>query len=468
MSQNSSGRVSLPTELVVVFLSVLVGSTASAQTLSTLAGFNGINGSAPYLGSLVSDAGGNLFGTTSYGGANGDGTVFEIVKTASGYTAAPVVLASFNDSDGAHPSSGLIIDANGDLFGTTNSGGAFEDGTVFEIANTTTGYASTPTTLVNFDVDNGGFPESSLIADANGNLFGTTVGGGAFGDGTVFEIAKTATGYASTPTTLVSFDGDDGASPIAGLVADSNGDLFGTTRLDGAYGFGTAFEIVNTTSGYDPAPVTLVSFEGTEGEYPYSTLITDANGDLFGTTRSGGTLGYGTVFEIANTTSGYDSAPVTLVNFEYTNGANPYSGLIADSNGNLFGTTESGGTSGDGTIFEVANTTSGFSSTPATLINFDGANGENPYSGLIVDASGDLFGTTYSGGSSLDGTVYEVTGSGFVPPKQFAGTPGTPNCVGDSISTLAHTYGGIAHGAASMGYASVADLQSAVANYCSQ
>ena len=174
----------------------------------------------------MADAAGDLFGTTSDGGADGHGTVFEIANTATGYATTPTTLVTFDGTgNGANPLGGLITDANGDLFGTTSSGGAHGDGTVFEIANTATGYASTPITLVTFDgTGNGANPADTLIADANGDLFGTTQNGGANGDGTVFEIANTATGYATTPTTLATFDGTgNGANPYAGLLADSDG-----------------------------------------------------------------------------------------------------------------------------------------------------------------------------------------------------------------------------------------------------
>ncbi len=469
----TSSRVNLPSGMLVVFLlSFLAGSlictnTSSAQTITTLVSFNGSNGSEPGSGNLVSNANGDLFGTTYSGGAYGEGTIFEIVNTANGYAATPTILVSFDYADGAYPISGLIIDADGDLFGTTESGGAFKSGTVFEVAKNANGYASTPATIVSFDIADGSTPQASLIADANGDLFGTTSGGGAYGDGTVFEIAKTTSGYANTPVTLVTFDGYNGGVPLGRLLANSNGDLFGTTLVGGASGHGTVFEILNTASGYDPAPVTLISFGGVDGQYPYSGLITDANGDLFGTTRLGGTSGYGTVFEIANFSSGYSGMPTTLVNFDNFDGAFPRGDLIADANGNLFGTTESGwGTYGAGTVFEVAKTTNGYASAPTTEISLGnvGGVGSDPYSGLIADLNGNLFGTTFLN----NGTVYEVTGSGFVPPKQFAGSPGTPNCNGDSISTLAQTYGGIAHAAASLGYSGVPGLQSAVNSYCSQ
>ena len=158
---------------------------------------------------------GDLFGTTSNGGADG-GTVFEIANTATGYATSPTTLVTFpgNGSEGSDPLGTLITDANGDLFGTTYEGGPGGGGTVFEIANTATGYASTPITLVNFNGSNGASPNAGLIADAAGDLFGTTIGGGADGDGTVFEIANTATGYATSPITLATFDGTgNGANP---------------------------------------------------------------------------------------------------------------------------------------------------------------------------------------------------------------------------------------------------------------
>jgi hypothetical protein len=149
------------------------------------------------------------------------------------------------------------------------------------------------TTLVSFNGTNGSFPESSLIADAHGDLFGTTSQGGSPSvaglGGTVFEIVKTAQGYASTPTTLVNFDGTNGANPAAGLIADAHGDLFGTTRFGGANfllpergGLRTVFEVAKTATGYASTPTTLVSFNGTDGAAPQDGLIADAHGDLFG------------------------------------------------------------------------------------------------------------------------------------------------------------------------------------------
>jgi uncharacterized repeat protein (TIGR03803 family) len=203
-------------------------------------------------------------------------------------------LFSFDGTHGAKPNAALTPDANGDLFGTTYSGDAFNYGTVFEIQNTGTlaapVYASAPIALVSFNWTNGAYPDAGLTADANGDLFGTTLqGGGTNGDGTVFELKNTGTVaaplYASPPTTLISFDDANGHAPESGLIADANGDLFGTTVLDGAAGYGEVFEVQNTgtmaTPVYASTPTTLVSFNVTNGAYPESGLITDANGDLF-------------------------------------------------------------------------------------------------------------------------------------------------------------------------------------------
>jgi len=178
------------------------------------------------------------------------------------------------------------------------------------------------------------------------------------------------------------------------------------------------------------------------------------------------------VFEIVKTSSGYASTPTTLVSFDNINDANPVASLLTDANGNLFGTTAAGEASGYGTVFEVTKTSSGYAATPTILVSFDNANGAVPLGSLIADANGNLFGTTEEGGAFGFGTVFEVTGSGFVPggfapPKQFAGTPGNADCTGKSISTLAQTYRGIAHAAPALGYASVTALQNAVAKYCS-
>ena len=232
---------------------------------------------------LVADANGDLFGTTLTGGGNNLGSVFKIVKTGGSYSLTTLV--SFDGADGQAPNGNLFVDSSGDLFGTTIAGdGADVHGTVFEITKTTGGYETTPTTLATFSSDDhGGFnPQGSLIADFQGDLFGTTSSGGANGDGAVFEIKKIAGSYATTATTLTSFSTNVGT--IGDVVTDANGDLFGTTILDHE-----VFEIVKTPTsptGYASTPTVLASVPIDDGQLSdrSNSLLIDANGDLFGTT----------------------------------------------------------------------------------------------------------------------------------------------------------------------------------------
>ncbi len=392
---------------------------SAARALVTLATFTGSSTGATPLGGLIADAAGDLFGTTSLGGGDSDGTVFEIAKSGGVYASTPATLVTFNGSNGALPQAGLITDAAGDLLGTTAGGGADGAGTVFEITLSSGSYSNSPTTLATFaDTNNIGYrPVAGVIADTAGDLFGTVHFPSGANDGAVFEIANGTT----TVTQVVGFTGgEDGGVPKGALLLDAAGDLFGTTNIGGAGGQGTVFEIANTATGYATTATPLVSFTGgDDGANPLGGLITDANGDLFGTTSNGGHDGDGTVFEIANTATGYATTATPLATFDGTgNGANPADTLIADAAGDLFGTTQNGGADGHGTVFEIANTATGYAISPITLGTFNGTgNGANPYGGLIADPAGDLFGTTQNGGASGDGTAFEVvsTGATFAP-----------------------------------------------------
>jgi hypothetical protein len=410
-----------------------------AGTPTVLASFNGTDGQGPQ-GGAIADAAGDLFGTTLEGGAKADGTVFEITKTGSGYSSTPTVLVSFSGPNGNSPESGVIMDAAGDLFGTTYAGGANGGtngyGTVFEITKTGGTYSNTSTVLASFNSTNGKNPYDALIMDAAGDLFGTTIEGGAYGGtsgyGTVFEITKSGGSYSSTPTVLASFNGTDGQYPAGSLIMDATGDLFGTAQSGGAHSDGTVFEIVKSGSSYSGTPTVLASFSGTHAADSYGSLIMDTAGDLFGTTyyggANGGTNGYGTVFEITKTGGIYNSTPTVLASFNASNGEAPLGSLIMDSSGDLLGTTLAGGANGDGVVFEIAKTGSGYSSAPTVLASFNDTDGEDPVN-LIVDAAGDLLGTTVAGGANNDGTVFELP---FGSP--FAITPTV-----DSTTTVINT-----------------------------
>jgi uncharacterized repeat protein (TIGR03803 family) len=377
-------------------------------TLTTLESFTGgADGGGPGYGSLLMDGNGDLFGTTLWGGTGGGGTVFELVHTGSGYTFETLVSFDANNTnqiDGNTPFAGLTADSHGNLFGVTQAGGSANSGTVFELVNTGSGYNFQ--TLASFSGGTAGSgPMGTLLADANGDLFGTTQSGGALGEGTVFELVHTASGYGS-PVTLAEFNYTDGASPTGPLIADANGDLFGTTQSGGPGGDGTVFELAHSASGYG-SPITLASFDGSNGSLIYAGVTADAQGDLFGAAYMGGQSGYGVVYELVNNGSGF-SAPVILAQLDGANtGGYVIGGLTVDAQGDVFGTAETGGAGGFGTVFELVHSGSGY--TFQLLDSFTGgADGALPEAGLTVDGAGNLYGATAGGGADGAGTVFEI------------------------------------------------------------
>ena len=391
-----------------------------SKPFTPLVTFLGSNGTSPQ-GTLMIDANGNVFGTTWTGGANNCGTVFELAKTITGYAAAPTTICNFSGASGAFLDGKLFTDADGNLFGAAEGGGQFGKGTIFEIKKTPSGYGSTPITLVSFHGSDGAQPDDGFIADANGNLIGTTQQGGASDNGTVFMIAKTASGYASTPITLVSFNGANGSQPVINPIMDSKGDLFGTTWGGGANGCGVIYEIVKAASGYASTPTILANLGGAEGAYLSGSLVMDANGNLFGTTRYGGAYGDGTIFELAKTVGGYASKITTLLTFNGTNGASMAGTLVMDGTGDLFGVTTSGGAFGHGTVFELQKSAIGYASTTISLVDFSGINGSKPMGSLAFDANGNLFGTTSQGGTTGNGTVFEISSIDIARTSALAG-----------------------------------------------
>jgi uncharacterized repeat protein (TIGR03803 family) len=265
------------------------------------------------------------------------GTRFALEQLETRLTLSLSTLASFNGTNGTGPTAALIMDSSGNLYGTANGGGASNDGTVFELAHG----SGKITTLASFDGTDGADPYGALVMDKSGNLYGATFEGGASNDGPVFELPHGS----SKITTLASFDGTDGANPHAALIMDSSGNLYGTTTEGGASDDGVLFELAHGSRTI----TALASFNGTDGEWPWGGLIMDGNGDLYGTAVMGGASGEGTVFELAK-----GSGKITaLASFNGTDGANPYAGLIMDSSGNLYGTATGGGAASDGTVFEL-------------------------------------------------------------------------------------------------------------------
>ncbi len=368
------------------------GQQAHAQTFQSLYSFSGgSDGMNPY-GAVIEDSAGNVYGAVPFGGIDGVGILFKI-PSGGGFN----VCYNFGSqsADGNTPVAGPIIDAAGNLVGTTYAGGSIGLGTVYRVA---------PCTVEQVVHTFTGNPDGStayggLVADASGNLYGTTVSGG-LGYGTIFEI-NASTG---AETVLYSFKGPagDGSNPYAGLVLDAAGNLYGTTVNGGTNNDGTVFEF-NATSGVETV---LYSFTGvSDGQHPYSALVMDSSGNLYGTTSASGPRSGGTVFEINPAAPGQID---TLYAFAGgSDGAYPQAGLVMDASGNLYGTTANGGSAGDGTVFEIQH--SGSSATETVLYTFTGNDGANPFAPLYLDSSYHLFGTTQLGGASGKGTVFEIT-----------------------------------------------------------
>jgi uncharacterized repeat protein (TIGR03803 family) len=275
------------------------------------------------------------------------------------------------------------------------------------VAQPKSAQAQTFKVLHKFTGSSGAYPDGGLMQDSAGTIYGTTNSGGSFSAGTIFAVV-----YGAEPV-LHSFKGPDGSIPEGGLIRDQNGVLYGTTLEGGSFGSGTVFALSDTGSR-----TTLHSFAGgqSDGKSPFGGVVQDAQGNLYGTTNSAGSFGFGTVWEVSPT-----GIETVLYNFSGTDGANPaYGSLLLDNAGNLYGVTAYGGTSGDGVIFRIA---AGGSFT--LLHNFTGADGSLPYGTLLQDGVGNLFGTASQGGTSGVGTVWKLSSSGaFSVLHHFTGGTG--------------------------------------------
>jgi uncharacterized repeat protein (TIGR03803 family) len=353
---------------------------ACAQTFTTLHSFTGSpDGQYPYSINMTQGRDGALYGTTIIGGASGYGTVFRITPSGN------LKLYSFDSSNGGYPDSGPVLGTNGLFYGTADGyyGGLFNDGKVFSLDASTGTFA----TLHAFDSSDGRTPDGPVVLGPSGNYYGTVAYGGAHNDGTIYSITPSG-----TFTLLHNFHGPDGTTPQGGgLVAGPGGILYGVANYGGASGLGTIFSI--KPSG---AFSTVFSFDGAHGSYPNGTLLIGNDGNFYGSTTGGGASDSGTVFQLSLT------GPVVTVlhSFSGTDGAQPSAGLTQATDGKLYGTTYSGGTSGNGTIFSI--TTAGDF---VTLHNFDSTDGAEP-NYLMQHTNGKLYGSTNVGGSSNYGTVF--------------------------------------------------------------
>jgi uncharacterized repeat protein (TIGR03803 family) len=394
-------RLALSSLLLV--LGAALTKSSSAQTFTNLVDFTGSVGVFP--SSIIQGRDGGLWGTTDGSSQPSCGTIYRVTLAGAAYTSF-----AFDCTDGQTPT-GILQVVGGNLYGTTFSGGLSNGGAVFQIVpekSETVLYSFTP------DGSHGSSPVGTLVFGVDGNLYGATYGGGsALGYGTLFKISTTG-----ALTTLYQFDFTPGAQPYAGLVLGPDGNFYGTTYSGGAYGGGTVFRI--TSKGV----LTLLHSFGqssSDGFGPTTPLTLAKNGNLYGTTPSGGANNDGTVFML--TPAG---AFTDLHDFDETDGRSP-SGLVQATDGNFYGSTAYGGANDtDGTTFEM---------TPegqvTTLHNFGGSDGTNP-SSLIQDTGGAIYGITSAGGD-LDcdppngcGTIFSLNVglSPFIAFVQGFGTVG--------------------------------------------
>jgi len=371
----------------VVLIGMVATQSAQGQTYTVLHSFAGKRKDGASPGGVVLDAAGNVYGTTNSGGTSNFGTVFK-VDTGGNETVLYNFCSQPNCNDGRYPAAGLVWDAAGNLYGTTAAGGGSDGGTVFKLDAT-----NTEAVLWSFHAGtrpDGYSPYAGVVWDAAGNLYGTTFLGGVYDNGTVYKLEPSG-----KETVLHSFTGGlDGDGPDAGVI--TNGDSLYGTVSSGGFGYrGTVFSLDKTGTG-----IALYQFRSpTDGEYPEAALIQDAAGRLYSTTYGGGAYNLGTVFRLDR-----NGSVTVLHSFSggARDGAKPAAGLVRDAAGNLYGTTFYGGSgpcvlygSGCGTVFKLD--TSGILT---VLYSFTGgADGAFPSASLVLDTAGNLYGTTAEGGS---------------------------------------------------------------------
>jgi uncharacterized repeat protein (TIGR03803 family) len=415
--------------IAAILLLTFSGAAVVAQTHELIAladfGQTPTDGYSPQT-PLVFDKAGNLYGTTFANGNPYAGTVFELTKKPDGVWARKTLHEFRRLSDGAYPGGPLVLDAAGNLYGTTIQGGAgiTEEaegyGVVFELSPSSDG-SWKETVLYKFlGTPDGQQPQHGIIFDSAGNLYGTTLYGGANGSGTIFELTPQE-GGGWKESVIHNFAVSDGP-PSYGLAIDRTGNLYGTIAAQAQYPPGVVFKLSPGSGAW--SYTILHTFPGNsnngtdEGIAPRSGVILDAHGNLYGTTSSGGAYNHGAVFEVP-AGQGPNGPDKILYSFHRRGG--PWGGLVFDAAGNLYGTTEVGGVYGFGQIFEMLPNGDGTWTVKAlhdfggqTYNGFTAIDGIEPAASMILDAAGNLYGTTLDGGyhpgdpNSFGGVAFEL------------------------------------------------------------
>jgi uncharacterized repeat protein (TIGR03803 family) len=387
--------------LAVMAMTLMSASSSSAQKYKTLHTFGGTDGQTLRDG-LIFDGAGNLYGTAELGGS-GDGVVFELSPNSNGRW-TETVLHTFTYSDGAAPYAGVIFDASGNLFGTTESGGAFQGGTVFKLTPNSDG-TWTESVLHSFDGTDGAVLNGGLVFDQAGNLYGTTDDGGDSGKGVAFQMIPNSDGT-WTEKVIYSFTSRPGGyNPNASLILDSAGNLYGTTYNGGRYGGGVVFKLTSNPDGSWTETTLHTGGRGKDGSGSQAALIFDRAGNLYGTDFYGGAHGWGTVFELTPNSNGQWTEH-TLHQFSGADGGQPYAGLSFDATGNLYGTTTVGGAHNYGVVFKLTPASHGWKY--RVLYAFTNKPGSSPWGSVTFDGAGNLYGTTRGDNITTVGTVFEI------------------------------------------------------------
>jgi uncharacterized repeat protein (TIGR03803 family) len=405
------------TLLLTLAVAFLACGNAFAISEKAICSFPGPPNEFPTSG-LIFDSAGNLYGTTGghVFGLPSNGTVFEASpKSGGGWACKQIYGFRGSPNDGANPAGGLVMDKLGNLYGTTGGGGTNGMGVAFELSPTSSG-RWTEKIIANFEY--GLSPNAPLVFDNKGNLFGTTIDGGIENNGTVFELTPEGNGSWSLQT-IYSFTGKgDASGPDASLTLDGSGNLYGTTYAGGANNLGTVFDLMPTSNGWTEKILYSFVNDGVDGTNPHAAVVFDALGNLYGTAENGGDSvdGCGTVFELMPQADGNWTETI-IFQFSESQGCTPVAPVIFDGHGNLYGTTwfggNSQGTNEVGTVFRLSQSGGQWSETalyPFTL----GNDGFSPEAGVIFDKKGDVYGTTYCGGSGENALLCEGIGFGVV------------------------------------------------------
>jgi uncharacterized repeat protein (TIGR03803 family) len=416
MQKKEPGFAGLVCLALACCVTIFAGS-ALAATEKVLHSFTGTtDGSQPDAG-LTPGPKGSFYGSTFYGGTANQGVIYQLTLGASGWTETVLYNFQGGSADGANPFGTLAIDAAGNIYGTTASGGrdygkggSPGNGIVYELSPSPTGWKET---IIHFFYHT---PSSGLVMDGTGNLYGETGGGGSSNAGTVFQMKPMATGWSYRA--IYSFAGatnNDGNYPWGGVIFDRKGNLYGATIQGGTNYSGSVFELKPQPNGTWIEDQLYVFQNTADGVFPEGSVIFDKAGNLYGTTLYGGDVscaqgyGCGLVFELSP--NGGSWSKTTLYDFTGApDGHAPDASMTFDKAGNLWGTTSNGGSNNSGALFELKPQAGGTWQESIVYSFLDGSDGGYPSTPLLIDGKGNIWGTTQVGGAFTEGVAYEFPG----------------------------------------------------------